>query len=234
MVRRVGNSLPTRRIWPLLAIAFTLAVLTWAGFRVNAAWHFFAARSYVSNMIETGDVTQVLIDNANHRIALALRRFPRQPDYLDLAGRIQHLQASRPGVVGKIRRKSLETAADYYREALSVRPLWPYSWANLLGVKDALGEIDDEFKLALERSIQTGPWEHRVRNQVLTSGLRHWDKLAVRERDMVQNKIMDGLQAQPGKVFEIVRSFGRPDLICDDGSDYRQILQWCKTVLPHD
>ena len=224
------GSLATR-ILPMLAIVVLLVILAWAGMRANAAWHYLAARSYMSAMGNQVSVSQAGIDNATGRVNAALRHFPGNPDYLDLAGKLQELQASRPGVVGRSRRKSLEAAASYYRRALSVRPLWPYSWANLLAVKDALGVVDDEFKLALERSIVTGPLEPRVQLQVLTSGLNRWDQLGTRQRDMVRSKTLDALKTQPREVFKVVRSYGRPDLVCVEAVEYSQITRWCAQVL---
>lgn len=216
---------------PLLAIVVLLVILAWAGMRANAAWHFLAARSYMSAMDDQVSVSQADIDNAVGRVNAALRYFPGNPDYLDLAGQLQELQASRPGVVGRSRRELLETAADYYRRALSVRPLWPYSWANLLAVKDALGVVDDEFNLALERCIATGPLEPGAQLQVLNSGLRHWDQLGARQRDMVRSKALDALKIQPREVFKIAKSFVRPDLVCVEAVEYPQITRWCAQVL---
>jgi len=215
----------------LLVIAGLLAVIYWAGLRAYAAWHFLAAQSVTNTMLESGRPDQPGIDEANRSIALALKIFPRQPDYLDLAGRLQEMHASQVGVVGKQQRELLESAADYYRAALSVRPLWPYSWSNLLGVKDKLGQTDQEFKLAMRRSIETGPWEPQVQLAVLTTGLRHWSSLGGLEKGLVRDKVKDALIKQPREVFNIVKSFGRPDLVCDGDVDYQQISQWCSQEL---
>jgi hypothetical protein len=212
----------------LLAIVVSLAILGWGGLRANSAWHFLAARSITTNMLESADISQTGIHDATTHIKLALNRFPHNPDYLDLRGQLLELQASQPGVVGKEHRSYLEFAAERYRRALSVRPLWPQSWARLLGVKDRLGEVDDEFRLALARSVATGPWEPDVQLQVLNSGLRHWDKLGAKQRSLVRGKIKDALKVQPRDVFEIIRAFGRVDLICGEGVDYPQIKQWCE------
>ncbi len=216
---------------PLLLIAFTVAILGWATLRASAAWHYLAARSAMAAMDESGRFTQADIDHAGGRVDRALRRFPRHPDYLDLAGRLQVLQASQPGVLGKARREYLESALAYYRQALSVRPLWPYSWANLLEVKDRLGVVDDEFVLALQRSIETGPWTPRVQLQVVNSGLRYWDALAAREQRMVREKAVDALSIQPREVLELVKAFGRPGLICGEAVEHVQISRWCEKVL---
>ena len=228
--RRVGNSLPTRHIWPPLTIIILIVILTWACLRTNAAWHFLAARSITDTMLETGELSQNAIDDAKDRIRLALRHFPNQPDYLDLAGHLQEFQANQVGVIGKQRRELLESAAVHYRKALSVRPLWPYSWVNLLSVKDKLGQVDSEFNKALQRAVETGPWEPRVQLEVITSGVRHWDRLGGVGKNLVREKVKDAMKVQPRETFAIMKTFGRPDLVCAEAGDFVRINHWCEEV----
>ncbi len=211
----------------VLMILILLTITTWAGIRGFAAWNYRTAWNITVDMVDSDLVTQKGLDEAEQHVGLALRCLPQHPDYLDLFGRISELRANQPGMVGKVRRDELEEAAEYYREALSVRPLWPYSWANLLRVKDHSGQPDDEFLLALRRSIETGPWERGVQLQVLNSSLRHWDKLGLREKTMVEQAVKNAMKVQPGKAFSIVRSFSRPELLCGAETKHRQVERWC-------
>ena len=143
----------------LLLVLFSALVLIWSSCRVNAAWQYFAARSIIDSHAAAAPVDQKTVEDAEARIRLALDAFPKNPDYLDLAGQLRELHAGRPGTVGAERSALLHQAADYYRQAVAVRPLWPYSWANLLGAKSRLGAADAELRLALARSAELGPWE---------------------------------------------------------------------------
>ena len=235
MKARLDNGHNTRSLFPKLLLVFVLLIiLLWAAVRAYAAWQFLAARSITTVMLESEKVTQAAILDATDRLRQALRVFPNKPEYLELAGQLQDLQARQPGVVGKAYREALASAADFHRRALEVRPLWPYSWAGLLRAKDGLGEIDDEFRLAMSRSVQTGPQEPSVQLQVIRSGLRHWDVLRATERAIIEKQVSDALVTQPRLVFEIIRSYARPDLICDQAIDYRQINQWCALVNTSD
>jgi hypothetical protein len=219
------------RFLKIALIAVTLAILGWSIMRANAAWHFLAARSITESMYESGEFTGAGIEEASVHLSLALMRFDNHPDYLALAGHLRELQAGLPGSVGRERRQYLETAATYYRRAITARPLWPYSWANLLSVKDKLGQVDEEFNRAMSRAVETGPWEPRVQLQVIRSGLRQWDVLQTAERSIVRHKLGDALSTQPREVFGIVRDFGRPDLLCHLETDQPQIERWCENVL---
>ena len=133
----------------LVAIIVLLVILVWALLRANAAWHFFAAQAIAEPLFDTGKVTVTAFEESESHLDIALRRFPNNPDYLDFSGRLMLLQANQIGVMGLERRELLESAADNFRQAISVRPLWPYSWANLLATKDKQGQVDMEFNRAL-------------------------------------------------------------------------------------
>ena len=222
----------SRRIIRVLVIVILLGILAWAGIRAVAARHFLAARTITTSMVDSEQYTQAQINEATTRVMRALSYFPKHPDYLDLAGNLQELQADQPGVVGKAHREALEGAADYYRNALAVRPLWPYSWVNLLSVKDKLGQVDMEFNSAMHRAVETGPWEPGVLSQVMSSGLHRWEYLGRTEKELIQKVIKTALKVQPREVFSLVRSYGRPDLVCDKSDGYSQITRWCTEVLP--
>ena len=216
---------------PTVLIIACLFVFGWASLRANAAWQFFAAQTLTEQMYQARAYTPVGIDEAVARLDKALARFPNNPDFLDLSGHLKELKASQPGTAGAERGELLESAASDYRKALAARPLWPYSWANLLSVKDKLGQVDPEFNKAMNRAAETGPWEPRVQLQVVRSGIRHWDQLRGSERKLVQGKVRDALKVQPREVFKIVRDYGRPDLICETSGVHSQIDRWCGNVL---
>ena len=215
----------------LVAIIVLLVILVWALLRANAAWHFFAAQAIAEPLFDTGKVTVTVFEESESHLDIALRRFPNNPDYLDFAGRLMLLQANQIGVMGLERRELLESAADNFRRALSVRPLWPYSWANLLATKDKQGQVDMEFNKALKTSAELGPWEPRVQLRVIQSGLRHWSELGAAEQRLVQGKIDDALKRQPRAVFGLVQRYGMPELICHARETHAQIGRWCEKVL---
>jgi hypothetical protein len=228
VVVTVRNKLRTLRFLP--AIIFCLGVFFWAGLRANAAWHFIAAQAISKPLFASGVGSEADFERVGSHLGIALRRFPGNPDYLDLAGRLKILEAGQPGVVGAEHRRLLESAAEDFRRALSSRPLWPYSWVNLLSTKDKLGQVDMEFNNALSRAAELGPWEPRVQLQVVDSGLRYWNRLGSAERELVQQKVLDGLKVQPRGVFAIVRDYGRADLVCVEQNVHAQIRRWCATV----
>lgn len=219
-----------KRSGALAMALFCLGVLIWALIRANAAWHFFVADQVAKPLFETGVGSEEVFDESELHINQALKRFPNNPDFLDFYGRLQLLKASQPGVMGSERRQLLELAAANFRRALLARPLWPYSWVNLLAAKDKLGQADAEFNRALKKSADLGPWEPRVQLQVIQSGLRFWGRLGSIERAVVQKKVLDAFKVQPRSTFELVKDYGRSDMICQLDEVPAQVGIWCEKV----
>ena len=89
-----------KKIAATLLVLLSLAILGWAGLRANAAWHFFAAQTISEPLFENGTGTAPYFEATESHLAIALRRLPNHPDYLDLAGRLKVLKAGQPGFVG--------------------------------------------------------------------------------------------------------------------------------------
>lgn len=63
------------------------------------------------------------------------------------------------------------------KAALARRPTWFDAWSLLALVKYQSNEIDHELRVALEKSIETGPFETTVHHGLAFVGLRIWDRL---------------------------------------------------------
>ena len=101
-----------------------------------------------------------------------------------------------------------------YREALRQRPTSPYLWANLALSKLYLDQIDSEFFTALRNANELGAWEPATQQTVLFLGLAVWEKPDPGLREMVYGVLERGAVHNSAKIIEIVKSFGRLELIC--------------------
>ena len=43
--------------------------------------------------------------------------------------------------------------------------------------------------------------------------------------------MLDALKIQPRSVFDFVKAYARPDLVCDVESSYVQIKKWCDELM---
>lgn len=70
-----------------------------------------------------------------------------------------------------------EYALIHFRQAVSLRPTSPYSWAGVAVMKYRLGQLDEELSRALASAMRLGPWEPGVQMMVSELGLALWDRL---------------------------------------------------------
>jgi hypothetical protein len=213
-----------------LASVFLLGFIVWAGLSSWASLQHKRANAQVTALLSGQPVTAENTVAALESINGALRFFPRHPVYLDLKGQILEYSADLPGLPGRERKQILEEAAVQYRGAIARRPLWPYSWSNLMSVKDKQGNIDGEYIKAFERSAELGPWEPRLQLQLIRSGLAHWPELGARQHELVSEVIDRAIQRQPGEMFAMIRAFNRPDLVCDQYPEQPRIQRYCRQV----
>lgn len=105
-------------------------------------------------------------------------------------------------------------AKTRFSEALRQRPTSPFLWANLALAKLYLDEIDGEFFTAVRHADELGPWEPKTQQVVLFVSLAVWDRLGPGQRRSVAGVVERGGVHNALKVFEIVKSYRRFDLIC--------------------
>jgi len=101
-----------------------------------------------------------------------------------------------------------------FKKALHQRPASPYLWANLALSKLYLDEVDAEFFAALRRADDLGPWEPSTQQAVLFAGLAAWGKMDAAGRKALTGVVERGSVRNAKKMFEIVKSYGRFDMVC--------------------
>jgi hypothetical protein len=117
---------------------------------------------------------------------------------------------------------STRDARERFRQALRQRPTSPFLWANLALTKLYLDEIDAELLTALRQADALGPWEPGVQQTLLFVGLATWQELDPGLRTIIARTLERGALRNRQKMFEIVKSYRRFDLVCAI-ADYAQI-----------
>lgn len=105
-------------------------------------------------------------------------------------------------------------ARTRFRQALLQRPTSPFLWANLALTKLYLDEIDSELLVALRHADELGPWEPSVQQTILFVGLAAWQDLDPGLQQALARTVERGALRDAQKIFEIVKSYGRFDLVC--------------------
>lgn len=142
-------------------------------------------------------------DNAFKSIDTALRFDRFNPAYWEDKARIDCNGASRRKDIAL-----LDEALFEVRNSIRLRPVSSYSWATLMQIKIALGEIDDEFLRALEHAAKLGPWEMETQRAIAKAGLDAWSRLPFSDRKIVLENIRRGMKRQSSAMIGIAIGHG--------------------------
>lgn len=202
--------------WPSRLIIAALVPLA----ALAAAWgvaDVFRARAELIIDLH-GDVirtppTKDRIARALEAYALANRLDGLRPDFIASLGDMHALSVAELPVWEPEAKKHTRAALDYYREAISRRPSWPYTWANLAVVKFRLAELDHEFFSALERAAVLGPWEPQIQKTVADLGLAAWEVLPEETRAQVRANLERGIHRQGEAVVRLALRHRRTELV---------------------
>jgi hypothetical protein len=107
-------------------------------------------------------------------------------------------------------------ALKLHYQAAKLRPLWPYTWAEMAGLKIRLNEVDGDLAFYIERAMATGPYTDKVHEVVVAYGLA---RLAANPFEPVEGfkvHVLRGLQnPHTGKwVRTTIELNGREVMVC--------------------
>ena len=100
------------------------------------------------------------------------------------------------------------------KQALAMRPVSPYTWANLAAAQYRAGVTGETFQLALERAAQLGPNEPAVQGLVALYGLAVLDEVRPQTRAAIDRVVAAGMKSDPAAMMRIAQRRGRLDVAC--------------------
>lgn len=143
----------------------------------------------------------------------SLEYIPGNPWALEGAGAL-NLARMRASRIPREAHAAARDARARIRQALVQRPTSPFLWANLALTKLYLDEIDGELRTALRHADELGPWEPSVQQTTLFVGLAVWRDLDPSLQQALARTVERGASRNARKMFEIVKSYARFDLVC--------------------
>jgi hypothetical protein len=177
---------------PIVLLLVLAALLLWSGGRLLLAGIAdYQAEAFIldweKSAVEPGERAWEVGHAAAQR---AVELYPvADGERLDRLGRIYSWKQFRQPYGAAEAEDSRRAALQAYREAVSVRPLWPYTWARLAHTKLYLLEIDDEFSHAFNQAFSLGPWRIGVNRELAQIGLIAWPKLDIEQRQKTLESI---------------------------------------------
>jgi len=157
----------------------------------------------------------------------ALDKDPHNPDLLTLMGNVYEWNSFQTDREPQ-NYQNRKLALDYYRQAVLLRPQWPYTWSGIALLKYRMLEIDEEFKQALTNATDLGPWEPHIQKIITEIGLSAWGELENRQRLIVVENIMRGLTMQPRVILDILRKYNQLRMVCHEKNRDAVVEDYCK------
>ncbi|NND43879.1 MAG: hypothetical protein HKN58_01050 [Xanthomonadales bacterium] len=208
-VKRIMVGLPVLVLVGVLAVAsarWGVASLdTWQASRVLE--QLLTAREFDADRAALLERGLGFLDDAE-------RRAGPHPDVHDRRGQMYYWAAMNQADAGLERGQMLERAAEEYRASLALRPMWPYTWANLAVVKAEAGIFDREFRTAVRRTVETGPWEPGVQLQLIRVDFAEQQRLDRQSRALIDTMLVRAAQRQPDRVARLAARYGQTARLC--------------------
>ncbi|MDO8311839.1 MAG: hypothetical protein Q7T25_07860 [Sideroxyarcus sp.] len=132
------------------------------------------------------------------------------PDHHENIARMHLLRAALPDVSSAAKGMQLSLGLAEIRTAIAQRPVSPYSWTILLLLKRELGEFDAEFRFALHRAVELGPWEPELLTSLADIGLSAWDALPAAEQAIIQQVFVRGMERQDKLMRDVAQAHHNP------------------------
>jgi len=116
----------------------------------------------------------------------ALNSDSSNPDLQNALGRLYDYRAALMSDTGQHAIEYSRKAIDHYRTVISLRPVWPYGYLNLLYSKARTRVFDREFRHHLLRLIALAPWEKSTLPDIVQLASDAWLYLDIETRKQLK------------------------------------------------
>lgn len=209
-----SQGLSRNSILYLLASLFFLALATWVILLSISDLYSSQTRSYLDKWIEQDEPSSNSeMEEAMDAINIALRIYSGNPEYFRLKALVLEHSAKGKPVWNPETRSQLQQALQLYKQAIALRPSWPYSWSGMARMKLKMLEIDAEFESALTNMMRLGPWESKINLTVVELGFITWTQLSIPAQELVQTAIKRSLISQKTNLYLLAKRHNQEFLV---------------------
>jgi tetratricopeptide (TPR) repeat protein len=218
---------PASRADKAIAAAAMLSMLLLAfiaGQWLRAGIYYYQAKAYMDSWDYSSPLPHGEWKTARKALDKALALGPSQAIYHQGLSELLFAKSMRPapdpdpdlglslGLSANLQKQALE----HIRQAVYLRPSWPYAWALLALIKYQSSGIDAEAAEALDKAMTLGPWEPTVQITVAEIGLASWNGLAPGLREKLIDVIAGTAPAESAKILQIVKRLNLLETMCNN------------------
>jgi hypothetical protein len=140
------------------------------------------------------------------RLVAAERLSPADPHIQELFGALNFSRTNEE--------EYLAQAAVHFSRAALLRPVSPYTWADIAEVNYKMGRTGREFLAALRHAIELGPNEPEVQRTAADYGLALWQEIGKEDRQAIDRMVAAGVSRNPLEMLQISQRRGRLAIAC--------------------
>lgn len=211
----------------VIPIVLVIAIGAYYSVRIAVADVYAYKAKYLLGIWEKGSrlPTAEEADYAVEKASDALEWEPNNTEYMDLKAHVLTYKGLLYWGDGRFS-DITDESVELYVKATAIRPKWPYAWARLALVKAYRGEFDALFVMAMENSVNYGPWEPGVQKTVTEAGLYGWNNLTKTTRVELISNIQRGLSFNFKAIEKTLNRYKKKNLVCTylQGNDKRKKL----------
>lgn len=196
-----------KRAWNIVVILVLALVFIMAGRYGVAELFAMSANGEMASWAKskrspTPEESQLVVNRFEWAIVLA----DLNPAHHEGLSRVEFTRALQLQASDPLRLTYLESARLQIHRAIALRPISAISWTNLLVIKRELHEYDVEFRHALHRAVELGPWEPELLPQLADVGLSAWSVMPAEEQALIGQVFERGMQNQQWTMLAIARA----------------------------
>ncbi|MCJ8341133.1 MAG: hypothetical protein MJK10_21940 [Pseudomonadales bacterium] len=198
----------------LLIISLSAWVIYHAGRLAIADVIHYPVKSWIESVDANEPVSGAELDKAEDKILRSISFNPDNAEYQEYLGRIHYLRAIGNFHDGSLFQENIQKAYLAHKQAIKLRPKWPYSWANLALIKSHQQQLDVEYLYAVNQAVRFGPWEISSNEALVQAGFNGWLKLSKNSQQITIDALVRIYQQTPKAARKLLAHYSAQDTVC--------------------
>jgi len=174
----------------------------------------YPVKSWIETIDTSNSISPEEFDKVQVKILRSISFNPNNAEYQEYLGRIHYLRAVNNYQDTKLFRDNIQQAYLAHKQAIKLRPEWPYSWANLALMKSHLQQLDVEYLYAVNQAVRFGPWEISSNEALVQAGFNGWARLSQNSQKITVAALERVYQQSPQTTRQLIRHFGNEAHVC--------------------
>jgi len=204
-----------KKFLSILPILPMIMLIILSGKWLLAEIYHYQANAYMALWDSSSPIPNSEWEIARKALTKALALGLNQPVYLEDMSDLFYLKSITEPIDPILSIELQKQTLEFIRQAIRLRPSWPYAWAKLANIKYYTFGMDAEVADALDKAMILGAWEPMVQLTVAKIGMASWKKLPNHLQDKVIVTMARTVQTESNEVLVIVKNLDMIVVFCE-------------------